>query len=137
MRRKERRDRVTRELREAVLERDEWRCVAPVIDPKAGECRSAFGDPMAYGGGYRVAHLELDHVKDQPRMSVRAESDAAHLVTLCPWHHRESGWATGRRGMLRDYLRRKANPISSPELGSPTEAPEPVQLAFPKKVSHL
>lgn len=137
MRRKGHRDPVTRELREAVLDRDGYRCVAPVIDSTAGECRTAFGDPMAYAGGYRVAHLELDHVKDQPRMGVRAESDPAHLVTLCPWHHRESGWATSRRGMLREHLRRKANPISSPELGTPAEAPEPVQLAFPKKGSHL
>lgn len=131
-----RRDPVTFALREAVIARDGYRCVAPVIDATAGECRSAFGDAMEYAGGYRVTHLELDHVKDEPRMGRRAESDAAHLVTLCPWHHRDSGWATSRRGMLREYLRRKAFPISSPGRGEVADASEPVQLAFPKKALH-
>jgi hypothetical protein len=47
--------------------------------------------------------LTLDHVKDQPRMGVRAPSDERHLVSLCAHHHLD-GWATGHRPDLRNYL---------------------------------
>ena len=84
-----RRDPVTPELRIRVLTRD-GDCLAPRLDSFAGECHG---------------RLTLDHVKDQPRMGKRAPSDARHLVTLCEWHHLESGWATSHRPELRFYLR--------------------------------
>lgn len=81
-------DPVTHELRLAVLERD-GECVAV----KLGE------DPMDCRG-----RLQLDHVKDRPRMGRRAPSDAAHLASLCE-HHHLYGWATAHRPELREYLR--------------------------------
>lgn len=83
-----RRDPVTPDLRAAVLERD-MGCVAPRLDRHAGPCQGV---------------LTLDHVKDQPRMGVRAPSDERHLVTVCERHHLWSGWATSHRPMLRRYL---------------------------------
>lgn len=81
-------DPVTPELRIAVLERD-GACVAVKLGEPAGDCRG---------------RLTLDHVKDEPRMGKRAQSDAAHLATICEWHHLY-GWATAHRGELREYLR--------------------------------
>jgi len=84
-----RRDPVTSEVRLAVLQRDHG-CVAVELGADPGDCRGP---------------LTLDHVKDQPRMGKRAPSDPAHLVTLCRFHHLDSGWATGHRPELRAYLR--------------------------------
>lgn len=136
---RKRRDLVTLAVREEVLARDGWRCVAAQLDPTAGNCMTEYGDRMEYPGGYNVTHLELHHVKDQPRMGVRAESDADHLVTLCPWHHKYSGWGTSKHGLgiAREYLRRKAKPISSPAVGAGTDEPDQVPLLFPKKGAHL
>jgi hypothetical protein len=83
-----RKDPVTPELRAAVLARD-WACVAPRLDPSAGQCRGV---------------LTLDHVKSQPMMGKRAPSDMEHLVTVCEHHHLWSGWATSHRPLLRRYL---------------------------------
>jgi len=83
------RDPVTSEVRQSVLYRDGWKCVAPILgatDLCAGR-------------------LTLDHVKDQPMIGRRAPSDEQHLVTLC-WHHHLDGWATSHRPELRSYLRR-------------------------------
>jgi hypothetical protein len=130
-----RRDFVTLAVRDAVLARDGWRCVAPQLDGSAGNCRGEFGAVIEYPGGYNVAHLELHHVKEQPRMGKRAESDPDHLVALCPWHHKYSGWGTSKHGLglLREYLRRKATPISSPAVDAGTDAPDPEPLFFPRK----
>jgi len=101
-------------VRRQVLERDRFRCVAPALDDNAGQCRDRFGRPT-----YEVpdADLELDHVGEM-RMGKAAPSDVAHLVTLCGFHHRglASGrnWATRNRPMLREYLRRKGEPVSDP-----------------------
>lgn len=100
-------DPVTPELREAVLRRDGYQCIAPRI-----ACR----DPNhVYGPNGLCGDVDqcsgratLDHVKDQPRMGKRAPSDIDHLVTLCEWHHLRSGWATAHRPELRAYLRRVA-----------------------------
>jgi hypothetical protein len=81
-------DPVTPELRLAVLERD-FGCVAVRLGEDPSTCRG---------------RLTLDHVKDQPRMGVRAPSDASHLASLCEFHHLE-GWATSHRPALREYLR--------------------------------
>lgn len=83
-----RRDPVTPEVREAVFARDRG-CIAP---------RLGATDPCS--GAWT-----LDHVKDQPRMGVRAPSDAAHLVVVCAHHHLWTGWATSHRPELREYLR--------------------------------
>lgn len=84
-------DPVTPELRLAVLERDQ-ECVAVKLGEPKADCRG---------------RLTLDHVKDEPRMGRRAPSDAAHLATVCEWHHLY-GWATAHRPELREYLRKVA-----------------------------
>jgi hypothetical protein len=87
--RRKRKDPVTPELALAVLRRDQG-CVAPRLGGSFMDC-----------GGRST----LDHVKDEPRMGVRAPSDMAHLVTLCEGHHLWTGWATANRPALREYLR--------------------------------
>jgi hypothetical protein len=82
-----RKDPVTPELRLLVLRRDGI-CVTRRIDPNADDC---------------AGRLTLDHVKDQPRMGVRAPSDPAHLAVVCMHHHLD-GWATAHRPELRKYL---------------------------------
>lgn len=94
-------DPVTPEVRRAVISRDGG-CVAPLIDPDAGPCRDRWGHVRHRSV---VPALTLDHVKDAPRMGVRAPSDPAHLVTLCAWHHLSTPWATSHRPELRAYLR--------------------------------
>lgn len=105
-------DPVTREVFETVMNRDvdyvlcsgmassmRTVCLAPVLDPtQSGMCSGP---------------STLDHVKDHPMMGRRAPSDPAHLVTLCYWHHIESGWATGHRPLLRWYLKRMSEPVSA------------------------
>ena len=88
IKRRSHKDPVTPELRAAVLERDGG-CVARLFDEELMYCRG---------------RLTLDHVKSEARMGVRAPSDLLHLVTLCSWHHLESGWATSHRHELRAYL---------------------------------
>ena len=82
-------DPVTPALRLYVLQRDQG-CVATQL----GEHPSTCAGP-----------LTLDHVKDQPRMGVRAPPDQRHLVVVCAHHHLD-GWATAHRPDLRNYLRR-------------------------------
>jgi len=84
-----RRDPVTREVALEVLHRDKG-CVAVWLGESGRDCRG---------------RLTLDHVKDQPMMGKRAPSDPAHLVSLCQWHHVETGWATSHRPELREYLK--------------------------------
>lgn len=102
-----RKDPVTPEVHRQVIERDRAAmiavgmkqrivCVAPVIDPRqSGRC---------------WGRSTLDHVKDEPRMGVRAPSDPAHLATLCEGHT-EAGaragfqWNTANRPGIRVYLR--------------------------------
>lgn len=90
MRSHKRRDPVTQAVAIAVIQRDGG-CVAPRLGGSFMDC-----------GG----RTTLDHVKDEPRMGVRAPSDMAHLVTLCEQHHLWTSWATSHRPELREYLRR-------------------------------
>jgi hypothetical protein len=87
LRRYAQRDPVTPEIRLEVLQRD-LGCVAVLLGEPPSECR-----------GY----LTLDHVKTNPAMGKRAPSDAAHLATVCEFHHL-GGWATSHRPQLRRYL---------------------------------
>jgi len=88
--RRKRKDPVTQDVAIAVIQRDGG-CVAPRLGGSFMDC-----------GG----RTTLDHVKDEPRMGVRAPSDVQHLVTLCEAHHLWTGWATSHRPELREYLRR-------------------------------
>lgn len=89
IRRRRRSDPVTPALRLAVLERDRG-CLAVRIGGQ---------DPATCAGP-----LTLDHVKDAPRMGLRAPSDERHLATVCRGHHIDTGWATANRPLLRQYL---------------------------------
>lgn len=87
-------DRVTPEMRIAVLERDGG-CVQPHL--------TRFGESVVYPDPCN-GRLTLDHVQSgYGRMGKRAPSDMAHLVTLC-FHHHLDGWATSHRPELRTYL---------------------------------
>jgi len=96
-------------VRQSVLARDSFACIAPLVDQNSGQCHDRYGRP-----GYRVpiAQLQLDHVRDEAMMGRTAPADPKHLVTLCPGHHLGAGeragyvWATCHRPELRDYLRR-------------------------------
>jgi hypothetical protein len=92
---------VTPELRAAVIKRD-GDCMAPRLGGTSMDC---FG------------RLRLEHVQDGGgRMGVRAESDMAHLVTLCSGHTEDGMrggyvWCTDRRNRdaMRRYLREWAD----------------------------
>lgn len=73
-----RRDPVTPELRQHVLRRD-GRCFLYRLDDTHA-CRDQWGNPHS---PFDLSLLTVDHVKDEPRMGVRATSDARHLVAMC------------------------------------------------------
>jgi hypothetical protein len=88
-------DKVDPAERAHVLKRDGG-CIAPQIepDPAPGPC---------------WGKIELDHVKDDPRIGDRAPSDRYHLVSVCNGHS-EKGmragyqWNTAHRAEERAWL---------------------------------
>src|SRR5512141_837239 len=103
MKRHPHKDPVTPELRATVLMRDMEQALLRANGRPVTACVATFLLPST--SGICSGPLTLDHVKDQPMMGKRAPSDEQHLVTLCTWHHIESGWATSHRPLLRWYLR--------------------------------
>ena len=102
------------EVRAQVLRRDGYRCIAPEIDRHAGWCKDRWGHlitrwPKHDPGGEKV---EMSHVKDldKPMLGKKAPTNPAHLVSLCPWHHRGtlagSNWEARNRQLIRAYLER-------------------------------
>lgn len=92
------RDRVTPELRAAVMERDK-RCILSRIDERH-VCRDRWGQvhmPTA------THLLTLEHVKSDLRMGVRAPSDMAHLVALC-FAANDAVPSKAQRAAMRSYL---------------------------------
>ena len=91
-------DKVTPETALAVFKRDAG-CMAPRLGGTAMDCFGRNG---------------LEHVKEQPRMGVRAEPLMQRLITLCDGH-REPGMRAGyqwntdaaNRERCRQYLREK------------------------------
>ena len=98
-----RKDRVTPELVATIRIRD-GECI-PALLGAPGGCRDQWGSPIPLRGRYAPSHLQVMHVKEQPRLGVRAPSDPAHCVLGCDFHH--DGWGTSRAGLaeLRAYLR--------------------------------
>lgn len=92
-----RKDPVTPELREAILRRD-GACVLSRLHPNH-QCRDTWGTPHHWGD---LDRLSIEHVKDQPRMGVRAPSDPAHLVAMC--HAGNVGPSKLDRIAIRAYL---------------------------------
>lgn len=101
IRRKPRRNNMSRESHDAVIRRD-GQCVAQVLDPSAGLCRDPFGRVQV---SWDTAHLTVDHLKDGPMMGQSEDRDDPNrAVTLCYGHHIAGGWATSHRPLLRVYL---------------------------------
>lgn len=92
-------DPVTPEVREAVLRRD-GRCFLARTDP-GHLCRDVWGYAHRSDD---LSRLTLEHVKDEPRMGVRAPSDVAHLVALCGAVNIGVP-SKVLRGAMREYLR--------------------------------
>lgn len=92
--------------RVAVFQRDGG-CIAvqPIWfgrDVAPGVCRDSFGNII---GWHDLDKMEWDHVTDDA--GIRRD-DRAHGVTVCPGHHRGSGWRIDtkeHRRMIRDRLR--------------------------------
>ena len=93
-------DKVTPELREAVLLRDQV-CFAAKVD-LSHQCRDRFGKPHRSDD---LSKLSLDHVHEFAQTGKRAESDMAHLIAACGWANNE-GWCSAHRNDEREYLRR-------------------------------
>jgi hypothetical protein len=96
-------------IREEVLRRDGYKCVAPRLDPEAGPCRDRWDQPITFWRGkdpgpYR---LEMNHVKDTGMLMMgrKAPTDVDHLVSLCPWHHRGTKAGSNWEAVHRDQLR--------------------------------
>lgn len=92
-------DPVTFDVRMDVLRRD-GQCMAQLLG-FTHECRDQWDWPHAFDD---LGRMQLDHVKDAPRMGRRAPSDPLHLITLCAFAHER--WATSNRPIERAYLRR-------------------------------
>ena len=110
MKRHPKKDPVTPEDRLAVLIRDGYRCVGPALALRAGvehpgPCRNVFGADMESAYGYRIADLQIDHVRDTPG-GMRI-SDPRWLQALCPRCHLD-GFATRKdiRAAARERLAR-------------------------------
>ncbi len=93
------RDRVTPELREAILRRD-GRCFMTRLSP-FHVCFDAFGRKHASDD---LNKLTLEHVKDEPRMGRRAPSDERHIVALC-YRANVGVPSKATRQAMRAYLR--------------------------------
>ncbi len=93
-------------LRAAVFRRDRG-CVAVQSDwfgdgVATDQCRDARGYLIRWDDIFR---MEADHVTDDG--GIRRD-DEAHLITVCAWHHRGSGWridTKARRARARDVMR--------------------------------
>ena len=97
VRRKGHKDPVSADTVSAVLVRDRG-CVAAQIDPDH-ECRSALGYPHRWDD---LAQMTMEHVKDQPRLGVRAPSDIGHLIAL--YHAANLYWGPTHREEERAWI---------------------------------
>lgn len=93
------RDRVTPEMRAAVIVRDGG-CVLARLDP-AHVCRDRWGTAHAATATWL---LSIEHVKDELRMGRRAPSDMGHLVAMC-YAGNVNVPSKTQRAALREYLR--------------------------------
>ena len=103
---------ITPAMRETVLRRDGYRCIAPQLDGRDGWCRDAWGNPITHWSGRDPgpAYLQMSHTKSEGELSMskKASSDSEHLVSLCPFHHTGttagSNWEAVNRWKIRRYL---------------------------------
>jgi hypothetical protein len=90
--------RVDPAVREFVMRRDR-ECFLAKVEP-GHICRDLWGVPHAPDD---LSKLSLEHVKDQPRMGVRAPSDAAHMLALCAYSN-VAVPNRSQRNAMRAYL---------------------------------
>lgn len=101
-------------VRQDVLRRDGYRCLAPRLDPQAGWCRDAFGNIIT-GWPARdrgPVYIQMSHTKPRGQLALsrKAESEPRNLISLCPFHHTGttagSNWEAVHRESIRDHLER-------------------------------
>lgn len=110
-------DKVTDVIARRVAIRDNYRCVAPLIDGHAGFCHDRWGNLITRWSDARKLdrdRVTIAHVKGhgEQQMGKRASSDDLHLLILCWGHHEGMGerggrcWGTSREGLekQRRYL---------------------------------
>lgn len=93
------------DLRRQVFARDDWRCLAPLLDTAVSiqDCRGPLGLPALFEGStYRVDALTLEHVHEEPGM--RKIDRADHCLTLCWLHNVDSGWSQSHRAEENAHL---------------------------------
>lgn len=88
-----------RSLRERVFARDDYRCVAPRLDPGADACRDEWGNALHP----LDPRLTLGHVPEEPGFRRVHQDD--HCVAQCH-HHNVNGWANAHHGLENAYLDR-------------------------------
>lgn len=99
-------------VRAFVVRRDEYRCVAPMLDGRAGWCRDIWGNPITRWPDRDPGpvYLQMSHTKDPDELMLgkKACSDPDHLVSLCPFHHTGtqagSNWEAANRDRIRNHL---------------------------------
>jgi hypothetical protein len=105
-------EKIRPDVRETVLRRDGYRCMAPQLDGRAGWCRDAWGNPITHWSGRDPgpAYLQMSHTKPEGElaMSKKAGNVPANLISLCPWHHTGtaagSNWEAANRWKIRRHL---------------------------------
>jgi len=103
---------ITPAMREIVLRRDGYRCIAPQLDGLAGWCRDRFNYPITHWSGRDPGrnYLQVNHVKPEGELSMgkKTAAVAQNLVSLCPFHHTGttagSNWEAANRWKIRRYL---------------------------------
>jgi hypothetical protein len=106
-------------MRASVVRRDGYRCIAPTLDGNAGWCRDAFGTVITRWGDRDPGpqYLQMSHTKDEGELSLgkKADTDAIHMVALCPFHHTGtiagSNWEAANRWRIRRYLDQFKDPV--------------------------
>jgi hypothetical protein len=99
---------VSSKLWNFVYDREEGRCIVPRLDPGAGACRNAWGDPVRLNrdGTYRREDVTFAHIKMVP--GGKRVDDARHGVLAC-WGHHVFGrmWITSGTNLelVRAHLR--------------------------------
>jgi hypothetical protein len=103
---------ITPAMRETVLRRDGYRCIAPQLDGRAGWCRDTWGSPITHWTGRDPGsnYLQVNHVKPEGELSMgkKVAATANNLVSLCPFHHTGttagSNWEAANRWKIRRHL---------------------------------
>lgn len=107
------------EVRAAVLLRDNYRCIAPLIDGKVGWCLDTWGHQITRWPPYDRGpqYLTMSHTKEQGElaMSKKATPTPWHLVTLCPFHHQGTSGGSNWEAVHRNQIRKWLEDLYSPE----------------------